>query len=127
MATIIRKGKPEITDKEEVKIFLKDYGVEYDHWVVPASSKTYTAKQTLNDAEKEELLQYEFNCKIENQKLIEMQERLDLDTKRQQEYQLLLKTEMEKRDEELILVQEAGDDSMIDAERKMQDDIEYFG
>jgi 1,2-dihydroxy-3-keto-5-methylthiopentene dioxygenase len=56
MATIIRKGKPEITDNEEVKKFLKDYGVEYDHWFIPASSKTYTAKQTLSDVEKEELL-----------------------------------------------------------------------
>ena len=56
MATIIRKGKPEITDKEEVKSFLKKVGVEYDHWVVPASSKSFTVKQTLSDSEKEELL-----------------------------------------------------------------------
>lgn len=57
MAIIIRKGKPEITANEEVKEFLKDYGVEYDHWTVPSTSKSYTEKQTLTDIEKEELLQ----------------------------------------------------------------------
>ena len=56
MATIIRKGKPEITDTEEVKAFLKKVGVEYDHWVVPTSAKSFTAKQTLTDVEKEDLL-----------------------------------------------------------------------
>ena len=56
MATIIRKGKPEITANEEVKEILKGYGVEYDHWPVPSASKSYTEKQTLNDLEKEELL-----------------------------------------------------------------------
>ncbi|HMV42121.1 MAG TPA: acireductone dioxygenase [Leptospiraceae bacterium] len=56
MAKIIRKNKPEITDKGEVKKFLHDHGVEYDHWVVPDSAKIFTSKQVLSDSEKENLL-----------------------------------------------------------------------
>ena len=74
--------------------------------------------------DKEQMLQYEFNCKIENQKLVELQERTELDNHRQDEYETMLRIEMEKRDEELLLVQEAGDESIVDFERKMQYDME---
>ncbi|MCB1156801.1 MAG: acireductone dioxygenase [Leptospiraceae bacterium] len=56
MATIVQKGKPEITEKSAVKAFLKDRGVEYDHWPVPESANILTGKQVLSDSEKEELL-----------------------------------------------------------------------
>jgi 1,2-dihydroxy-3-keto-5-methylthiopentene dioxygenase len=56
MASIIRKGKPEITLNDEVKDFLIGHGVEYDHWPVPSASRYYTEKLTLSDSEKEELL-----------------------------------------------------------------------
>ena len=74
--------------------------------------------------DKEQMLQYEFNCKIENQKLVELQERTELDNHRQDEYEAMLRIEMERRDEELLLVQEAGDESIVDFERKMQYDME---
>ncbi len=58
MAKIVqRKGLPEIVDSLEVKNFLQARGIQYEHWLVPANSKTFTAKQTLSDIEKEELLQ----------------------------------------------------------------------
>jgi 1,2-dihydroxy-3-keto-5-methylthiopentene dioxygenase len=56
MATVIQKGKPELTDVAQVKKFLAENGVDYDKWPVPSSSKQYTDKQVLSDAEKEELL-----------------------------------------------------------------------
>jgi 1,2-dihydroxy-3-keto-5-methylthiopentene dioxygenase len=57
MATIIRKGHPEINNTNEVKEFLNARGIAYDHWPVPANAKTFTSKQSLNDAEKESLLE----------------------------------------------------------------------
>lgn len=56
MATVIRKGEPEIKDPEEVKKFLGKRGVSYERWEVPASAKELTGKQVLTDSEKEELL-----------------------------------------------------------------------
>ncbi len=56
MAKIIRRGKSDITNNEEVKDFLKGHGIDYDHWPVPSASRFYTEKQTLTDIEKEELL-----------------------------------------------------------------------
>lgn len=56
MASIIRKDKPEITDNGEVKAFLLEKGVEYDHWIVPDSAKSLTAKESLSDSEKDDLL-----------------------------------------------------------------------
>ncbi len=57
MATIIqKKGLPEIKETSEVKNFLNSRGIDYEHWIVPENSKTFTAKQVLNDVEKEDLL-----------------------------------------------------------------------
>ena len=57
MATIIRKGYPEINNTNEVKEFLNQRGIVYDHWPIPENAKTFTSKQSLNDSEKESLLE----------------------------------------------------------------------
>ena len=58
MATVIRKKSlGNITDNNEVKSFLANHNITYDHWEVPASSKDLIGKEALNDQEKEELLQ----------------------------------------------------------------------
>ena len=57
MATIIRKkGLPSITDNDEVKKYLADFNVEYNHWPVPSAAHSLTSKEVLTDAEKEDLL-----------------------------------------------------------------------
>ncbi|PJZ70804.1 acireductone dioxygenase [Leptospira perolatii] len=57
MATIVQKpGMPEIKNYAEVKAFLKQRGVEYDHWHVPDPASALTDKETLTDEEKESLL-----------------------------------------------------------------------
>ncbi|MDX1959780.1 MAG: cupin domain-containing protein [Leptospiraceae bacterium] len=58
MATIVRKKSlGNISSVEEVKNFLAENNITYDFWEVPASSNPFTSKETLNDLEKEELLQ----------------------------------------------------------------------
>ena len=57
MATVVRKKElGNISETEEVKSFLIKHNITYDHWEVPFASRIYTDKETLNDAEKEELL-----------------------------------------------------------------------
>ncbi|MCE9501320.1 MAG: cupin domain-containing protein [Leptospira sp.] len=57
MAYIVqKKGSPEIKDNSEVKKFLNSRGIDYEHWDTPASANSLLSKDTLNDAEKEELL-----------------------------------------------------------------------
>lgn len=57
MATIVRqKGLAPIEETNEVKSFLKERGIDYDHWKVPSNATDLTDKEVLADAEKEELL-----------------------------------------------------------------------
>ncbi len=55
MATIIKKSG-NITETEEVKKYLAQNNVVYDHWEVPANSNPYLEKEVLTDEEKEALL-----------------------------------------------------------------------
>lgn len=57
MATIVRQnGLPEIKETNEVKSFLKERGIDYDHWKVPEGATELTNKEVLADTEKENLL-----------------------------------------------------------------------
>lgn len=57
MATIVRQnGLAPIQETNEVKSFLKERGIDYDHWKVPANASSLTDKEVLVDTEKEELL-----------------------------------------------------------------------
>lgn len=57
MATIVRqKGLAPIEGTSEVKSFLKERGIDYDHWKVPYNVADLTDKEILADVEKEELL-----------------------------------------------------------------------
>lgn len=57
MATIVRqKGLAPIEETSEVKSFLKERGIDYDHWKVPSNAVNLTDKEVLADVEKEELL-----------------------------------------------------------------------
>ncbi|AKP28126.1 Acireductone dioxygenase [Leptospira interrogans serovar Manilae] len=57
MATIVRQnGLAPIQETNEVKSFLKERGIDYDHWKVPHNASNLTDKEVLVDTEKEELL-----------------------------------------------------------------------
>ncbi|EMY78628.1 ARD/ARD' family protein [Leptospira weilii serovar Ranarum str. ICFT] len=57
MATIVRQnGLGPIRETNEVKSFLKERGIDYDHWKVPPNASNLTDKEVLADNEKEELL-----------------------------------------------------------------------
>lgn len=57
MATIVRQnGLTPIQETNEVKSFLKERGIDYDHWRVPPNALDLTDKEILADVEKEELL-----------------------------------------------------------------------
>lgn len=57
MATIVRqKGLAPVKETNEVKSFLKERGIDYDHWKVPSNATDLTDKEVLADVEKEELL-----------------------------------------------------------------------
>lgn len=57
MATIVRQnGLTPIQETNEVKSFLKERGIDYDHWKVSHNASNLTDKEVLVDTEKEELL-----------------------------------------------------------------------
>jgi 1,2-dihydroxy-3-keto-5-methylthiopentene dioxygenase len=56
MARVIRKGKQDITESNEVKVFLKERNVDYSYWEVPVSVNSLIQKGSLSAYEKEELL-----------------------------------------------------------------------
>jgi 1,2-dihydroxy-3-keto-5-methylthiopentene dioxygenase len=71
---VIKKSGNLGTEKE-VKKYLAENGIDYDHWEVPKESRKYTQKETLSDNEKEELLQ------TVNHKFLELQKKFGYKTR----------------------------------------------
>ena len=77
-------------------------------------------------AEREQLLRGEFDLEIEAQKLEDTEEKVALDARRERELQAALTEEGKRRDEEVVLVQEAGEEAIADIEQRMRDDLDQI-